>query len=51
MTLSYFAQFGAVDEELWVTDGTLAGTRLVKTMPTSAKITQLTMIGTRVYFT
>ena len=51
MSLSYFAQFGAVDEELWVTDGTVAGTRLVKTMPASASITQLTMIGTRVYFT
>jgi ELWxxDGT repeat protein len=51
MSLSYFAQFGAVDEELWVTDGTVAGTHLVKTMPANAKITQLTMIGTRVYFT
>jgi len=51
MSLSCFAQFGAVDEELWVTDGTLAGTRLVKTMPANAKITQLTMIGTQVYFT
>ena len=50
MSLSYFAETNSTNEQLWITDGTAAGTRVIKTFATGP-IGQLTMIGGRVYFT
>ncbi len=49
MALTYFAQTNSGNEQLWITDGTAAGTRIVKVFAGSA-ISQLIMVGARVYF-
>ena len=49
MSLSYFAENNTGNEQLWITDGTTAGTHVVKVFA-GAGIAQLTMIGARVYF-
>ncbi len=49
MSLSYFAENNSGNEQLWITDGTVAGTRVVKVFA-GASISGLTMIGARVYF-
>jgi ELWxxDGT repeat protein len=50
MSLSYFADNVGGIEQLWVSDGTPAGTHMVKAFAANL-ITNLTMIGARVYFT
>ena len=49
MSLTFFAESIGASEQLWVTDGTLAGARMLKAF-TAATIGSLTMIGARVYF-
>lgn len=49
MSLTYFVKNNAGSEELWVSDGTVAGTRLVKALGAAA-ITHLTVIGARAFF-
>ena len=49
MSQSYFAENNSTNEQFWVTDGTTAGTHVVKVFAT-ANIAQITMIGARVYF-
>ena len=51
MSLSYFAKLNAGTEELWVTDGTAAGTHIVKALGPNSINHDLMMIGARVYFT
>src|SRR5258708_23396288 len=50
MSLAYFNEDVGGTEQLWVTDGTPAGTHLVQSFSTGA-IFDLTTIGSRVYFT
>ena len=50
MSLLYFAENNSGNEQLWITDGTAAGTRLVKAFAGSS-ILSLTMAGTKAYFT
>ena len=49
MALSYFDDTVGGVEELWVTDGTVAGTHAVASLD-SAAISDLTAIGSRVFF-
>ena len=49
MSLAYFNEEFGVSEQLWVTDGTQAGTHLVQSFSTGA-ISNLTTIGSYVYF-
>src|SRR5471030_2240733 len=49
MALSYFDEEVGTVEELWVTDGTAAGTHAVQSFSNGA-IFNLTAIGDRVYF-
>jgi ELWxxDGT repeat protein len=49
MALSYFAENNSGNEQLWITDGTVAGSHVVKVFA-GATIFGLTMIGGRVYF-
>jgi ELWxxDGT repeat protein len=50
MSLSYFAENVGAIEQLWVSDGTPAGTHMVKAFAGNP-IHNLTAIGARVYFT
>src|ERR1700688_51286 len=50
MSLSYFDELVGASEQLWVSDGTVAGTHLVQSFGSGA-IFNLTTIGSRVYFT
>jgi ELWxxDGT repeat protein len=50
MSLAYFDEIVGASEQLWVTDGTAAGTHLVQSFGAGA-IFDLTTIGSRVYFT
>jgi len=49
VSLTYFAKTNNATEELWVSDGTVAGTHLVRALGPSG-ITALTTIGARAYF-
>ena len=49
MSLSYFAENNSGNEQLWVADGTTAGSQILKVF-VGASIQNLTMIGSRVYF-
>jgi ELWxxDGT repeat protein len=48
MSLSYFVK--ATHEDLWVTDGTVAGSHAITSLGIGSIVTDLTMIGTRLYF-
>jgi len=50
VSLSYFAKLNAGTEELWVTDGTPAGTHMIKALGPNSINHDLMMIGARVYF-
>jgi ELWxxDGT repeat protein len=50
MALSYFAENNSGIEQLWITDGTAAGTRMVKAFA-GGSIQWLTMVGAKVFFT
>jgi len=52
MSLTYFSVTDNGDSELWVTDGTVAGTRLVKTFAANpiTPITDITIFKGRAYF-
>jgi ELWxxDGT repeat protein len=49
MPLTYFSELNNGNYSLWVTDGTVAGSHMVRLFANNA-IGQLTMIGGRVYF-
>ena len=49
MSLTYFAENNSGNEQLWITDGTASGTRVVKVFAGTG-IGSLTMIGARVFF-
>ncbi len=50
MALSYFVEDIAGDQQLWVTDGTSLGTHAVAASFGGAEISDLTTIGSRVFF-
>ncbi len=49
MSLTYFTKFENGVEELWTSDGTVAGTHIVKAVG-SARIFNLTTVGSQAYF-
>ena len=49
MSLTYFQKNNGGIQELWVTDGTTAGTQRLKVLG-AFNVTNLTVIGARAYF-